>query len=517
MIIHRSPSPDVEIPAVSVTDYVLRRAAEIPDRVALLDGPTGRAYTYAQLAHLIGAFAGGLTARGFAPGSTIALMAPNIPEYAIVFHGAARAGVAVSTINPTYTEDEVRFQLRDSGARLLVTISAFAEVAAKAVEGTEVATTVMIDESDEGTVSFADLLGEPMDQVRVDLADHVVVLPYSSGTTGYPKGVMLTHRNLVANLVQIEPGLQPIDHEVVLAVLPFFHIYGMQVLMNGFLTKGATVVTMPRFDLEQALTIIDTHRVTRFFVVPPIVLALAKHPMIDEYDLSSLIQVFSGAAPLSAELAEEAARRIDCPVVQGYGMTELSPVTHLTFPGQALPGSVGMIVPNTHCRIVDADTGEDRDVGERGELWVRGPQVMKGYLNNPDATAITVDADGWLHTGDVAIVDEAGFFTIVDRVKELIKFKGFQIAPAELEALLLTHPAIADAAVIGVPDEEAGEVPKAFVVVAAGQDLTAGQITEFMTGKVASYKVVHQIVFVDAVPKSASGKILRRMLRDSPV
>jgi 4-coumarate--CoA ligase len=325
---------------------------------------------------------------------------------------------------------------------------------------------------------------------------------------------MLTHRNLVANLVQIESGLAVDEDEVALAVLPFFHIYGMQVLMNGLLAQGVTIVTLPRFDLEQALGIIQERRVTRFFAVPPIVLALAKHPLVDNYDLSSLRQVFSGAAPLSAELALEAGARINCEVVQGYGMTELSPVSHLTPQGHFKAGTSGVTVPNAECRIVDPVTGEDQPVGGEGELWVRGPMVMKGYLNNPEATAATIDADGWLHTGDVGFIDPDGHLTVVDRVKELIKVKGFQVAPAELEALLLTHPAGADAAVIGIPDDEAGELPRAFIVLKPGQEIEAADITDFTRQHVATYKVVHDVVFTDAIPKSPSGKILRRMLRD---
>ena len=516
MIIYRSPLPDVDIPEVPVTEFILRRAAEVPDRPALVDGPSGRTYTYAVLAEMIRRFAGGLAARGLGPGDTIALMAPNLPEYAIAFHGAAVAGVAVSTINPTYTAEEVRFQLQDSGACMVVTIGLFVDTAKEAAEGTSVEDIVVIGEAPEGTIPVTDLLGEPLDQVEVDLEDHIVVLPYSSGTTGFPKGVMLTHRNLVANLCQIESGLAVEDDEVALAVLPFFHIYGMQVLMNGLLAQGVTIVTVPRFDLEQVLGLIQDKQVTRFFAVPPIILALAKHPIVDQYDLSSLRQVFSGAAPLSAELALEAGARIHCEVVQGYGMTEMSPVSHLTPPGQFKPGTSGVTVPNAECRIVDPVTGEDQPVGGEGELWVRGPMVMKGYLNNPEATAATVDADGWLHTGDIAVIDEDGHVTIVDRVKELIKYKGFQIAPAELEALLLTHPAIADAAVIGILDDEAGEIPRAFIVVKPGQEVTAEEITAFTQERVATYKVIRDVVFVEAIPKSPSGKILRRMLRDAP-
>ena len=326
---------------------------------------------------------------------------------------------------------------------------------------------------------------------------------------------MLTHHNLVANICQCDHAIvyQP-DGEVALAFLPFFHIYGMQVLMNGLLANGVTVVTLPRFDLDQALSLVQEHRITRFFAVPPVVLALAKHPAVDSYDLSSLVQVFSGAAPLGAEIAMEAEKRIGCEVVQGYGMTELSPVSHATPPGMFKAGSSGVTVSNTESRIVDPDTGEDQPVGERGELWVRGPQVMKGYLNNPEATAATLDSDGWLHTGDVAIIDEDHHMTIVDRVKELIKYNGFQVPPAELEALLITHPEVNDVAVIGIPDESAGELPKAFIVRSPGSEVTAEDLQAFVAEHVASYKHIRLVEFIDEIPKSASGKILRRLLRD---
>ena len=515
MTIHRSPLPDVDIPRVPITEHVLQQAQRVPDRPALIDGPTGRTYTYAQFAGAVRAFAGGLQQRGLGPGSTIALMSPNIPEFAIVFHGAAVAGVAVSTINPTYTAEEVGFQLRDSGSTLLITIAMFAETAAAAAADSPVTDIFVIGDAPDGMGSFTDLLAAPIDQVDVDPDEQIVVLPYSSGTTGFPKGVMLTHRNLVANLVQCEDALEVEDGEVVLAVLPFFHIYGMQVLMNFFLSRGSTIVTVPRFDLEQSLGLIQEHRITRLFAVPPIVLALAKHPMVDDFDLSSLKQVFSGAAPLGAELALEAAARIDCEVVQGYGMTEMSPVSHVTRMGGFKPGTCGVTVANTECRIVDSENGDDQGVGGVGELWVRGPQVMKGYLNNPEATEQTIDSDGWLHTGDVGFIDEDGHLTIVDRVKELIKFKGFQIAPAELEALLLTHPSIADAAVIGVPDDEAGERPRAFIVLKPDTEVSAQDVTDFTAEHVATYKVVHDVVFTDEIPKSASGKILRRVLREA--
>jgi acyl-CoA synthetase (AMP-forming)/AMP-acid ligase II len=512
-VIHTSPIPDVEIPDVPLTTFVMRHAESRADEPALIDGPSVRSYTYATLDDAIRRFAGGLAARGFGSGDVLGIMAPNVPEYAIAFHGTAFGGGAVTTINPTYTAGEVHHQLQDSGATLLITISMFLDVAREAAEGTRVEEIFTIDESD--ATSALTLFGEPMaEHAAIDPSTHVVVLPYSSGTTGLSKGVMLTHRNLVANLAQCEPIL-PIDEgEAVLSFLPFFHIYGMQVLMNAGLMSGGTCITLPRFDLEQFLSLAQEHKARRAFVVPPVVLALAKHPIVDNYDLSSLTMLFSGAAPLGADLAEEATRRLGVEVVQGYGMTELSPVSHATPEGQGRPGTIGVLVPNTECRVVDPATGEDLGVGEDGEIWVRGPQVMVGYLANDEATAATIDEEGWLHTGDIGHVEDDGHWMIVDRLKELIKYKGFQVPPAELEALLLTHPAVADAAVIGVPDEEAGELPKAFVVLAPGAEATEDDITSFVADQVAHYKQVRIVAFVDEIPKSAAGKILRRLLRD---
>ena len=512
-IIHRSPLPDVEIPDQSITDCVFASVAEHGGEVAITDG-AGSSYTFAALHDAARRLGGGLSARGVGPGTTVAILAPNVPEYAVVFHAAALAGATVTTINPTYKAEEVRFQLNDASATMLVTIPMFLETARAAASGTGVEDVVVIGEADDA-VRFASLFGEPIDQVPVDYSEHVVVLPYSSGTTGLPKGVMLTHRNLVANIVQMEHTFVPAEGEVALAALPFFHIYGMQVLMNMLLAFGVRVVTMPRFDMVRALELVQSQRITRFFAVPPMVLGLAKHPAVDDFDLSSIKQVFSGAAPLGADLAAAAADRVGCEVVQGYGMTELSPVSHCTPEGQFRPGTSGVTISNTEIRIVDPSTGADLDVGGRGELLVRGPQVMKGYLNNPQATAETLDADGWLHTGDVAVVDAEHHVSIVDRIKELIKYKGFQVPPAELEAVLVTHPSVVDAAVIGVPDPEAGEIPKAFVTLMPGSGVpTLDDLQAHVAEHLAAYKQVRAFEVLDAIPKSASGKILRRELRD---
>ncbi|MEX1006155.1 MAG: AMP-binding protein [Acidimicrobiia bacterium] len=512
---YTSPLPSVEIPTEPVTPFVLRRADSLADHPAIVDGPTGRSYTYSQLADGTKRVAGWLAGRGFGHGDVLGILLPNLPEYFMLFHGAATVGGTVTTINPTYGPAEVEFQLEDSAASLLATLPMFVETAMQAAAGTAVSDIIVLGETDEH-IPFADLMaGDPLvGHADIDVANDVVVLPYSSGTTGYPKGVMLTHRNLTANMAQIE-HIQRIEPGVerVIAVLPFFHIYGMQVLMNNVIYRGGTVVTMPRFDLGEFLRILQDHAITIAYLVPPVVLALAKHPMVADYDLSSLRLIFSGAAPLSGELAGEVTQRLGVPVVQGYGMTELSPVTHSTPEGSSSPSSVGVTISNTETRIVDPATGDDVDAGTDGEVWIRGPQVMKGYLNNPGATAATIDTDGWLHTGDIGHFDTEGFLYIVDRLKELIKYKGFQVPPAELEGILLSHPAITDAAVIGVPDDEAGEIPKAFVVSAAGVELTAEEVMEYVACHVASYKKVRQVEFIDAIPKSASGKILRKELR----
>jgi len=517
----RGPFPDIEIPDMPFTDFILARAGERGDKAAFIDAPSGRTITYPELFDSVRGLAAGLAARGFRKGDVFAHYAPNLPEYAVAFHGVATAGGVNTTANPLLTVEELASQLVDSGARLLVTVPELLDKATAAAEQSGVEEIFVYGEA-AGATPFASLVqpgGEPP-RVAIDPANDLIALPYSSGTTGLPKGVMLTHRNLVANVCQCtypESSVKTDEayaREHAIAVLPFFHIYGLLVIMNIPLYRGATVVTIPRFDLAEFLRVIQDYRITRAWVVPPIVLAMAKHPLVAEYDLSSLEYVNSGAAPLSAELEVACGERLGCHMEQGYGLTETSPVTHWVNDKLAgtMPGSIGPAVPNTECRIVDVATEEDTPTGEPGELCIRGPQVMKGYLNNPAATAQVIDADGWFHTGDVARLDEGGALWIVDRIKELIKYKGYQIAPAELEALLLTHPAITDVAVIGVADEEAGEIPKAFVVTSA--PITADEVTRFVAEHVAPYKKVRAVEIVQEIPKSPSGKILRRVLID---
>ena len=529
-----NPFPDVEIPNVSVYDYLFGSIADADlDRTALIDPKGGATTTYRQLIGQINAAAGALAAREIGVGDVVAILSPNIPAFATVFHGVLRSGATATTLNALFTAREIAKQLVDSKAKMLITISLMAPQGLEAAREVGISDENVIILDGEGLAASghpnaADLLGAglPAPEVSFDPATHIAVLPYSSGTTGNPKGVKLSHRNLVANVAQIRPINGMTADDVVLAVLPFFHIYGMTVLLNAALEARASLVVMPRFDLVEFLENIQNHKITYAFIAPPVAVALAKHPVVDNYDLSSLRTMLSGAAPLDQELGEAVAKRLDLTMLQGFGMSELSPVSHmipfdrgLKQLGKIAPlSSVGWPVPNTENRIVDPATGEDvamptEGVSEPGELWVRGPNVMIGYLNNDAATAETIVEGDWLRTGDMATVDADGCVTIVDRLKELIKYKGYQVPPAELEALLLTHPQIADAAVVGALDADGEEIPKAFVVVQEGAELSAEDVMAFTAERVAPYKKVRAVEFIAQIPKSSAGKILRKDLR----
>jgi acyl-CoA synthetase (AMP-forming)/AMP-acid ligase II len=511
--------PPVELP---IHDAVLGRAAEFGNQPALVDGTDGTTLTYEQLDRFHRRIAAALAEAGVRKGDVLALHSPNTIAFPTAFYAATRAGATVTTVHPLSTAEEFAKQLGDSAARWIVTVSPLLETARRAAELAGGVQEIFVCDSAPGHRSLIDMLASaaPEPQLAIDPAEDVAALPYSSGTTGIPKGVMLTHRQIATNLAQLEPAIPAGPGDRILAVLPFFHIYGLTALMNAPLRKGATVVVLTRFDLETFLAAIQNHRITGLYVAPPIVLALAKHPAVAQYDLSSLKYVLSAAAPLDADLAAACAKRLNLPPVgQAYGMTELSPGTHvvpLDAMTDAPAGTVGKLIAGTEMRIVSLDDPDkDLGVGEAGEILIRGPQIMKGYLGRPDATAAMIDGDGWLHTGDIGRVDEDGWLFVVDRVKELIKYKGFQVAPAELEALLLTHPGIADAAVIGEYDDDGNEVPHAYVVrQPTAPDLAEGEVAMYVAERVAPYKRVRHVTFIDAVPRAASGKILRRQLKE---
>jgi acyl-CoA synthetase (AMP-forming)/AMP-acid ligase II len=509
-MLYRSPYPDIEVPNVNLTEQVFRLSSSMLDAIAVADGLTGRTITYRSMFEQIRQTAAGLAARGLKKGDVVSLWSPNVPEWPVVFFAVIKLGAIIHTSNPVSTPDELSFQLKDGNAKMLFTVGALADKAKAAIAESKMAIELFTIDETPGLPSLASLaIDRDPPAVSIDPAHDIAILPYSSGTTGLPKGVMLTHRNVVAQLNQID-AIESVPSAALLGVLPFFHIYGMVIIvMHGFM-RGATIVTMPKFEFEPFLKVLQDWPITTAHIVPPVVVALGKHPAVDHYQFPHLKFLFSGAAPLGPELTQAVESRLNVKIRQGYGMTEASPATHYTVAGSERCGAVGMLMPSTEGRMIDPETGQDVALGQPGEVWVRGPQVMKGYLNNPEATARTVDADGWLHTGDIGVMDADGYLTVVDRLKELIKVKGFQVAPAELESILLKHPKIADVAVIPVPDEQSGEVPKAIVVMR--EALTAEEVMSFLEPKVAHYKRVRHVAFVDAIPKSPSGKILRRVL-----
>ena len=501
---------------------VLRRtASRLPDKVAVVDGE--RHFTFKQLEDYSDRFGAALAGIGVGKGDRVAVLAPNCAEFMIAFYGIVKAGAVVTTVNSGYREREIAHQLNDAGAEVVIAhadLTSMMESARDAVPG--LSRVIPISPTADDPQSFWGLIQDASSTppaVPVNPEEDVAVLPYSSGTTGLSKGVMLTHLNLTSNLEQVinrvGEGSATREDEVMLVHLPLFHIYGMNVLMNPAIAVGATQVMMGRFDMEEFLGLLSRNRVSQLFTVPPVGLGLTQYPGVSDHDLSALRVGFIGAAPLSTDLQQRLQDTLGFPIIQGYGMTEASPVTNADFmePERARPGSIGPAVSDTEEKVVDIETGaKELPPGEIGELLVRGPQVMKGYYENAQATAETLTEDGWLHTGDIVRMDPDGYFWVLDRKKELIKYKGFQVPPAELEGVMLEHPAVADAAVIGKPDLESGEVPKAFVVWKQGAEPVPEELMQFVAGKVATFKQVREVEFVDTIPKNPSGKILRRVL-----
>lgn len=518
----------ITVPNLSWPAWFLPAINQFSDRVAVIEAETGRELSFRDLHAQIHALALALRAQGIAKGSVVAMFATNSPEYIIAFQATLLAGATVTTANPQYTEDELVNQLSHAGATYLFTDEDLLEKAQPAASRSGIESVFLLQPHaiDEPGLaqSMGDLVaqfhGQLCDLPEFDPATTVAVMPYSSGTTGLPKGVMLSHTNILVNCLQIntQPEItNPSPRNIVLAVIPFFHIFGLTVNMNAGLGFGATLVTLRRFEPELFLSTIEKHRVNMAYVVPPIVLFLGSHPLVDEYDISTLKYLLSGAAPLSAEQVKPISEKINCAIYQGYGLTETSPVTHRVpdLSDRDGSGTVGVLLPGTEAKIVNMDGTEVDPGSETGELLIRGPQVMLGYFNDVEATALVIDDDGWFHTGDIACADEHGYFKIVDRLKELIKYKGFQVAPAELEGLLLTHQAVKDVAVVPFPDLRAGEIPEAVIVPAADNQVSADEIMSWVAARVAPFKQIRRVRFVETIPKSASGKILRRLLRAS--
>ncbi|RDY01547.1 4-coumarate--CoA ligase 1, partial [Mucuna pruriens] len=522
--IFRSKLPDIDIPKhLPLHSYCFENLGEYESRPCLINAPTGEVYSYGEVDATARKVARGLNKLGVQQGEVIMILLPNSPEFVFSFLGASYRGAMATAANPFFTAAEIAKQAKASNAKVLITQASYYEK----VKELDVKL-VLVDTVGEEHIHFSELCeyeSEDSNDVEVNInPDDVVALPYSSGTTGLPKGVMLTHKGLVTSIAQQVDGENPNLYyhceDTILCVLPLFHIYSLNSVLLCGLRAKATILLMPKFEINALLSLIHKYKVTIAPVVPPIVLSIAKSPHLSNYDLSSIRVLKSGGAPLGKDLEDTVRAKFpNAKLGQGYGMTEAGPVLtmSLAFAKEAVdvkPGACGTVVRNAEMKIVDPETGHSLPRNQSGEICIRGDQIMKGYLNDVEATERTIDKEGWLHTGDIGYIDDDDELFIVDRLKELIKYKGFQVAPAELESLLLTHPNISDAAVVPMKDEAAGEVPVAFVVRSNGYtDTTEEDIKQFISKQVVFYKRINRVFFIEAIPKSPSGKILRKDLR----
>ncbi|KAK7262028.1 hypothetical protein RIF29_28356 [Crotalaria pallida] len=538
--IFKSKLPDIYIPKhLPLHSYCFENLSQFGSRPCLINAPDGHIYTYDDVHLTARRVASGLNKLGVRKGDVIMVLLPNSPEYVFAFLGASYRGATTTSANPFFTATEIAKQAKASNAKLLVTQSSYYEKVKELVDYVKL---VFVDtlpppplEAEEGREGqqfhhFSELAEadeREMEEVEIK-REEVVALPYSSGTTGLPKGVMLTHKGLVTSIAQQVDGENPNlyyqKEDVILCVLPLFHIYSLNSVLLCGLRAKASILLMPKFEINALLGLIQKYKVSIAPVVPPIVLSIARSPDLHKYDLSSIRVLKSGGAPLGKELEQTVKAKFpNAKLGQGYGMTEAGPVLAMSLafakePIDSKPGACGTVVRNAEVKIIDPETGKSLPRNESGEICIRGDQIMKGYVNDREATERTIDKEGWLHTGDIGYIDEDDELFIVDRLKELIKYKGFQVAPAELEALLLSHPKISDAAVVPMKDEAAGEVPVAFVVRLKSNangytDTTEDDIKHFISKQVVFYKRINRVFFVDAIPKSPSGKILRKDLR----
>ncbi|KAM3960254.1 uncharacterized protein ACR2FA_005730 [Aphomia sociella] len=528
----KSPYNEMKIPTCTLNEYIWENLDKWPERTLSVCSATGRGYTYEQAFKLSNAFAANLRTKfKIGDGDVVSVMLPNIPDFPLIALGILEAGGVISTINPIYTAHEVQRQLLMSNAKIVVTLPEIMGVVKEAFKIAKINLPIVViktkdDPAPEGAILFNDL----SEDIHVDKsclkkvrrsANDVCFLPYSSGTTGLPKGVELSHRNIVANCMQIcEMNIRshtettPTHQDAIMAVLPFFHIYGATVIMFHKMSIGAKIVTMTKLQPDHFIQSLEKYKTNVLYIAPPLGLLMAAHPAGSKKTYQYLETVINGAAPFAASDAERLLDKIQHKIDfrQGYGLTETSPVVCMPARGNEDFSIVGNPIPNTEVKVVDSNYNS-LGSNENGELLVRGPQVMRGYKDNPQANVEAFTEDGWFRTGDSAIINENGEITIADRIKELIKVKGFQVPPAELEGVLREHPLVCDAAVIGVPHPMSGESPKAFVVLKPGKTVKPEDIREFVNERVAPFKKIEDIVFLDSIPKSLAGKILRKDLK----
>ncbi|AWB84519.1 AMP-binding protein [Corynebacterium liangguodongii] len=502
-MIYTSPFPSVDIPSTSIFDLIFGGLTdEEASWTAVTEATTDASVTYGELRELAESFAGVLAQRGIGKGDVVSLQIPNTISYVVALLGILRAGAVVSPLGALLNQSDVEKFVSLADAKLYVGT-------------TDLEETPQVFSSEVLTLASGN---HPAPAVEL-APDDIAAIPFSSGTTGLSKGVVLAHRQITANMAQTKAGLEAsgITQRInILSPLPYTHIYGLTTSLLSQLYGRHHIVTLPKFDLPQFIDAHPKYGINLTFMAPPVAVVLTKHPAVTPEKFATTNHIICAAAPLDNQTARMLEERIDVTVFQGYGMTEAAPLTHLGVAGKTEPGSIGYVGPNTQCKLLELDNDNEVPAGETGEIVVKGPQVMVGYLNNPEATAAVLSEDGWLRTGDIARVAEDGAFYIVGRAKEVIKYKGYQVPPAELEALLLTHPEITDCGVVGVM-RDGLEIPRAFIVKTEGSLLTAEEIMAWVAERVTPYKKIRAVDFIDEIPKSPTGKIERLKLQEIPL